>query len=415
MLPFFHTTGHFSYAKSAHVYLEDMKALEKHMSESEYKKFTTEGYWTIRRSDKFFSGIFTDQTIEQTLMRLLKFEGGLFRRGVTESVAHQWIQTFLFTKDLIEGVEKFTNCASAKNYQHKDSTDSRIEADLKSLKLIEKFFEQYDPFPESIDSLINIANGMSGSPETNCHQAFEKGIEIIQGISGTNYKDLKLARLKIVKTLASCNSKIKVGDNVIQIDPDVLFHRIWALKKGDEEMTHYLKWELSPFPQEYFNNFGMLKNTKSDLYSLLRKSPVNIRDPERTFFVLDEGLLIHKVRWTIGRTFSEILENYVKYILNHYGRCTIIIFDGTKPLSTKESERNRRSNRGSSVDICFTENMELQIQQDKFLQNKNNKNNIIKMLRAKLTTVEIVSKKCSADADRTIVTTALQESRDVIK
>lgn len=130
MLPFFHTTGHFPYAKSAHVYLKDMKTLEKHMSESEYKIFTTEGYWTIRGSDKFFSGIFTDQTIEQTFMRLLKFEGGLFRRGVTESVAHQWIQTFFFTKDLIEGVEKFTNCASAKNYQHKHSTDSRIEADL---------------------------------------------------------------------------------------------------------------------------------------------------------------------------------------------------------------------------------------------------------------------------------------------
>lgn len=37
------------------------------------------------------------------------------------------------------------------------------------------------------------------------------------------------------------------------------------------------------------------------------------------------------------------------------------------------------------------------------------------MLRANLTTAEIVSKQCAADADRTIVTTALQESRDVTK
>lgn len=109
MLPFFHATGHFPYAKSAQVYLEDMKALENHMSVSEYQKFTTEGYWTIRKSDIFFSGIFSDQTIEQTLMRLLKFEGGLFRRGVTESFAHQWIKSFMFNKDLIEGVEKFTS------------------------------------------------------------------------------------------------------------------------------------------------------------------------------------------------------------------------------------------------------------------------------------------------------------------
>lgn len=44
MLPFSYATEHFPYAKSAQVYLEDMKALENHMSASDYKKFTTEGY-----------------------------------------------------------------------------------------------------------------------------------------------------------------------------------------------------------------------------------------------------------------------------------------------------------------------------------------------------------------------------------
>lgn len=165
-------------------------------------------------------------------------------------------------------------------------------------------------------------------------------------------------------------------------------------------MIDYLKWELSTFPQAYFNSFGMLKNTKSDLYSLFRKNPTNFRDLERTFFVLVGGLLIHKIRWTIGQTFSAIINNYIKYIRNNYGQCAIIIFYGYQTLSTKESERNRRASRGSSADMYFSESMALQNQHDKFLQNKKNKNKIIEMFLDKLTSVGIVSHHCATDTDR---------------
>lgn len=118
-------------------------------------------------------------------MRLLKFEGGLFKRGVTESVAYQWVRDFIFTEDIIEGMEQFTKCSFDRNYQHKESTDSRLKSDLKCLNLITEFFNQYDPFSDATDKLINIANGMSGSEEANCHKAFEVGIAIRENISKT--------------------------------------------------------------------------------------------------------------------------------------------------------------------------------------------------------------------------------------
>lgn len=111
MIPFFHATGHFSYAKSSTIYLQDMRKLKETMGPVEYKNFCEKGFWTSRRTHKFFSGIFTDQTIEQTLMRMLKCEGGLFKQGVTESVAYQWIQGLVFTKDIVEGMEEFTGTA----------------------------------------------------------------------------------------------------------------------------------------------------------------------------------------------------------------------------------------------------------------------------------------------------------------
>lgn len=91
MIPFFHATGHFPYAKSAQIYLQDCKDLPNLMDSEEYKVFTEKGYFTSRRVQQFFSDIYSDQTIEQTLMRKANMRGGLFKIGVTDSVAFQWL------------------------------------------------------------------------------------------------------------------------------------------------------------------------------------------------------------------------------------------------------------------------------------------------------------------------------------
>lgn len=70
-------------------------------------------------------------------------------------------------------------------------------------------------------------------------------------------------------------------------------------------MMDYLHWELSPFPQAVFDAFGMLKITKSDLYSVFRRIPINVRDPTGTIFVIDGGFLLHKVKWTVDQTFPQ--------------------------------------------------------------------------------------------------------------
>ena len=63
MLPFFHASGHFQYAKSAHLYLQNMSNLQNIMPAEDFRRSTERGYFTIRRSDKFWSGIFSDQMI----------------------------------------------------------------------------------------------------------------------------------------------------------------------------------------------------------------------------------------------------------------------------------------------------------------------------------------------------------------
>lgn len=52
-----------------------MKWLSQVMNEAQIVVYISGSYWTIRRSHKFWCSIFTNQTIEQTLMRILKTKG----------------------------------------------------------------------------------------------------------------------------------------------------------------------------------------------------------------------------------------------------------------------------------------------------------------------------------------------------
>ena len=63
MIPYLHAAGHIHYARSAQVYLHAMLNLVNNMAPDEYDKFTSRGFFTVRRSDKYWYGIWTDKNI----------------------------------------------------------------------------------------------------------------------------------------------------------------------------------------------------------------------------------------------------------------------------------------------------------------------------------------------------------------
>lgn len=118
MIPYFYASGHFLYAKSCHLYLQDMLNLKERMTAEEYEQFTSKGYFTIRRSDKFWCGTWSDMTIEQSLMRTMKCLGGLTHgRGVKESVLSKWTLGMAFLYNICDEVEKFCDVAFSSSEQ----------------------------------------------------------------------------------------------------------------------------------------------------------------------------------------------------------------------------------------------------------------------------------------------------------
>lgn len=96
------------------------------MTIDEFKRFTKEGYFTIRRSEKYFSGIFTDQTIEQTTMRLAKSHEGLtvHGRGITDNVTAKWTMSMYSMMNICEQFEIFCDVYSQCSEHHIDTRPS---------------------------------------------------------------------------------------------------------------------------------------------------------------------------------------------------------------------------------------------------------------------------------------------------
>jgi hypothetical protein len=91
-LPIFAATGHYNYAKCGRLYLQQMRQLP--LSHPDLYQHFLNGNHTIRRSDRFWSGLSMDLVIEQTMMRAIKSHGGLTRgRGMHETIRTTWLST----------------------------------------------------------------------------------------------------------------------------------------------------------------------------------------------------------------------------------------------------------------------------------------------------------------------------------
>lgn len=234
MLPFFHSSGHFLYAKSAHLYLQDMYNLQERMDKDEFAEFSNGGF-TIRRTDKFWSGIWSDMTIEQALMRTMKDIGGPTRgRGMSDSVLAKWVLTTPALVELTDSLTDFCNVYLTTTEQHVDSRVTRIARDIADMEKLKSWFEDHNPFSDT-DGIISLSTGLKGAKndKINCHEVLEVGLRCLnvmwkENEDGTlkTFNDIKYKRKNKVTPLKALTSTIQLSDKTVTIDPSLLFQRI---------------------------------------------------------------------------------------------------------------------------------------------------------------------------------------------
>lgn len=108
MLPLFHAAEHLPYAKSAHLYSQNMIELESKISPDE------------------FNGQWTDMIIDQCLMRSIKVIGGLTHgRGVSEHILTKRMLETPYCVKIQEAFEEFCGGNVEYSEQHLELRDSR--------------------------------------------------------------------------------------------------------------------------------------------------------------------------------------------------------------------------------------------------------------------------------------------------
>ena len=107
MLLYFTASGHNNYAKSAHVYTQDMMELEQ-LNPDMFCQLNS-GLFVIRRSDRLWAGLPSDLVIEQVLMRSLKTNGGLTRGwGMEETRRLRWLLVMSACAEMSEVMQEMT-------------------------------------------------------------------------------------------------------------------------------------------------------------------------------------------------------------------------------------------------------------------------------------------------------------------
>ncbi|KAJ8867699.1 hypothetical protein PR048_031502 [Dryococelus australis] len=273
ILAHLHAVGHIHYAKSAHLYLQNMSKLKTILSDQE--------------SERFVSGGLTQD------------------RNMSRGVVAGWICTMPGSLHVTEAVEAFAGVTDESSQQHLSlsrslqTQDTRIVAD----------------------------------DRVNCDSAEELGENAVGGIVGIPFANVTLKRKMQVFTLTAMGKPIKIDKDPVVVNPNQLFHRIACVVRSADELEDCLQYELASYPQSLFDDVGLHVGTKSKTIQVTdNMCKISSKLPENPSYVLDGGDLLHRVHWPRPATYGEVCNTYLNYINRNYGRNVTVVFDGYEPI-----------------------------------------------------------------------------------
>ena len=204
-----------------------------------------------------------------------------------------------------------------------------------------------------------------------------------------------------------------IDAKTVYIDPLILFTRLSAITQREGCVTDYFKYELTAEPTSLFKGGLMRKTVRSSLRNYILKRADGSKTSPSVSCVIDGGALLHKVKWTIGSTFEDVMRSYQDYIQTRFRRYhnVYIVFDGyDDKLSIKATEHKRRSLQSTSPNVNVTENMILTTNRETFLKNHVNKDQFIKLLCKRLLQSGINTLQSKGDADVLIIKKAIEQA-----
>ena len=418
MIDLFVATSHVHYAKGARLYLQNMLDL-KFTHSWVHNQFVIGRLHTVRRSDKFWAGLWSDLIIEQVMMRSIKSNGGLTTgRGISESTRRLWLGSIHRSAAIHNAMGELTGAVRKTSEQHVQLTSSVISLDAKDFQTVKDWFEIHEPFSKSEPDLKSLSSGLIGGVDVNCDEADKAGREIQKKLDNINMEEATIPRKERVKTFEDLLPAIKIGDSSVIISPSILFSRLTALVNFSKETGENFQFELTPEPTSLFKWGIMRKPAKSVLRNHFVKTENACNMERYDACVVDGGALLHNIYWP-KTTYSAVIEQYVDFMKKKYQKYVsdTVAFDGYEDdISTKSVEHSRRMAK-SSATLKVSEGTKVTCSRELFLANPSNKDQLIKLLCREFEKAGFKTKQSEGDADVLIVETCMEyveAGRDVV-
>ena len=266
--------------------------------------------------------------------------------------------------------------------------------------------------------IINIGSGYVAPNTVKIHEAYQLGNKILSSMGGVvvegrfkwNRKDCVSqmpSKPRIVKTSGG-KKEARVFDTALALQRVMI---------NAESIPEAFQHELSDYPTALYSD-GQKKDAGKWRFakhlcntwgenSIVAKD--TLIDP---VLIYDGGMLVHELisLWIRGKTLGAIADNYVSYLTRiTRGTCEIIVvMDGYLGISTK-GHTQRKRNPTQSLDFVVKNNIVLDVSAIVFLSNPSNKQGFVNLLSEKINArSRLTAKKFSGDADRSMVTTALE-------
>ena len=208
---------------------------------------------------------------------------------------------------------------------------TRRKRDNDDLRKIYAWFNRHNTF-DSNNSLRSLPSDLTATENDNinCDDVESVGENVHAGLDNVCVENAKIQRKDQVKTLEYLRPGVKIDSTNVHINPLILFTHLSAILQRETDSVDNFDYNLTPQPTSLFKEGIMRKPKKAVFRNLLLDKGEPCHDIITSWCVVDDGALLHKVKWPTDSIFWEIVQMYVNYMTIKYGRFEniCVVFDG---------------------------------------------------------------------------------------
>lgn len=300
-----------------------------------------------------------------------------------------------------------------------DASSPRVNRDAMDTKKLEVFLRNAMVFSGS-PSLRSLATGMEAHDTVTAHHAVQVGRAIMEKMAGKCVRDMKFCKKDQVVTMDAA-PMVTVDGSSFRMEMDVFFQRVTIVENGKHDFPQLFKYDLCPVPAPLFDNSGLLNepnksSMKESIIKLGGTCTLPVHWKLTSNIVLDGGSFLQTVRWPKpkNKTYMEIVKTYEDYENTNFGQHVSIIFDGyDNGPSTKDEAHIRRYGKCKRVsNFSFKPDMLVNLRQEVFLSNSENKRKFIALLSKRLEENQHYVMTAPGDADAHVGLHAIEKAEE---